>query len=39
MLNALYEHLSSTAPVAVIIIAISLMLMLGFLMTRVTKIL
>ena len=39
MLNGLYEHLYSTAPVAVSIISISLMLMLGFLMTRVTKLL
>lgn len=38
MLNGLYEKLNTTAPVAVIIISISLMLMLGFLMTRVTKI-
>lgn len=37
MLNGLYEKLNTTAPVAVIIISISLMLMLGFLMTRVTK--
>ncbi len=37
MLNGLYEKLNTTAPVAVIIISVSLMLMLGFLMTRVTK--
>ncbi len=37
MLYGLYEKLNTTAPVAVIIISISLMLMLGFLMTRVTK--
>ena len=37
MLNGLYEKLNTSAPVAVIIISISLMLMLGFLMTRVTK--
>ena len=37
MLNFLYDKLNSTAPVAVIIISISLMLMLGFLMTRITK--
>ena len=37
MLNGLYDKLNTTAPVAVIIISISLMLMLGFLMTRVTK--
>ena len=37
MLNFLYDKLNTTAPVAVIIISISLMLMLGFLMTRITK--
>lgn len=37
MLNGLYDKLNTSAPVAVIIISISLMLMLGFLMTRVTK--
>ncbi len=37
MLNNLYEKLNTTSPVAVIIISISLMLMLGFLMTRLTK--
>ena len=38
MLNILYDKLNIEAPVAVIIISISLMLMLGFLMTRITKI-
>jgi Kef-type K+ transport system membrane component KefB len=37
MLNGLYAKLNTSAPVAVIIISISLMLMLGFLMTRLTK--
>ena len=37
MLNGLYDKLNTTAPVAVIIISVSLMLMLGFLMTRLTK--
>ena len=37
MLDTLYAQLNETAPVAVVIIALSLMLMLGFLMTRVTK--
>lgn len=37
MLDALYAQLNETAPVAVVIIALSLMMMLGFLMTRVTK--
>lgn len=37
MLNALYEKLNTSAPVAIIIISISLILMLGFLMTRITK--
>lgn len=39
MLDALYEKLNTAAPVAVIIISISLMLMCGFLMTRLTKLL
>lgn len=39
MLDSLYEQLNETAPVAVVILALSLMLMLGFLMTRVTKLL
>ncbi len=39
MLNALYAQLNETAPVAVTIIALSLMLMLGFLMTRLTGLL
>ena len=39
MLSALYERLNASAPVAVVIISISLMLMTGFLMTRVTKLL
>ena len=37
MLDTLYAQLNDTAPVAVVIIALSLMLMLGFLMTRLTK--
>ncbi len=37
MLGTLYAQLNETAPVAVVIIALSLMLMLGFLMTRLTK--
>ena len=37
MLNFLYDKLNTEAPVAVIIISISIMLMIGFLMTRVTK--
>ena len=37
MLDTLYAQLNETAPVAVVIIALSLMLMLGFLMTRLTK--
>ena len=39
MLDTLYAQLNETAPVAVVIIALSLMLLLGFLMTRVTKLL
>lgn len=39
MLNDLYAKLNISSPVAVIIISISLMLMIGFLMTRLTKIL
>lgn len=39
MLDTLYARLAATAPVAVVIIALSLMLMLGFLMTRLTKLL
>ena len=38
MLNSLYEKLNIVSPVAIIIISISLMLMIGFLMTRITKI-
>ena len=37
VLDTLYVQLNETAPVAVVIIALSLMLMLGFLMTRLTK--
>lgn len=37
MLDTLYAQLNETAPVAVIVIALSLMMMLAFLMTRVTK--
>ena len=37
VLDTLYAQLNETAPVAVVIIALSLMLMLGFLMTRLTK--
>lgn len=37
VLDTLYAQLNDTAPVAVVIIALSLMLMLGFLMTRLTK--
>ncbi len=37
MLDTLYAQLNETAPVAVTIIALSLMMMLAFLMTRVTK--
>ena len=39
MLDALYAHLNTTAPVAVIIISVALMLLGGFLMTRITKLL
>ncbi len=39
MLNDLYAKLNISSPVAVIIISISLMLMIGFLLTRLTKIL
>lgn len=39
MLNDLYAKLNISSPVAVIIISISLMLMIGFLMTRLTNIL
>ena len=37
VLDTLYAQLNETAPVAVVIIALSLMLMLAFLMTRLTK--
>ena len=37
MLNSLYAKLGAQSPVAVIIISISIMLLCGFLMTRVTK--
>ncbi len=39
MLAPLYAQLNETAPVAVVIIAVALMLLCGFLMTRVTKLL
>lgn len=38
MLDYLYEQLSAQAPVAVVIIALAIMLMCGFLTTRITKI-
>ncbi len=37
MLNSLYEKLGAQSDVAVVIISIALMLLCGFLMTRVTK--
>ena len=37
MLNGIYDKLSKTSPVAIVIIAIAIMLICGFLMTRVTK--
>lgn len=37
MLNFLYDKLNTQAPVAVIIISVSIMLLIGFLMTRITK--
>lgn len=37
MLNSLYDKLSAQSEVAVIIISVALMLLCGFLMTRVTK--
>ncbi len=37
MLNSLYERLSAQSSVAVIIISVAIMLLCGFLMTRVTK--
>ena len=37
MLKSLYQNLEASSPVAVIIISISLMLLCGFLMTRITK--
>ena len=37
MLNHLYEHLNTSAPVAPVIISLALMLLCGFLMTRLTK--
>ncbi|MBR3195119.1 MAG: cation:proton antiporter [Clostridia bacterium] len=39
MLNPLYTQLNQTAPVATIIIAVSIMLLLGFAMTRLTNLL
>lgn len=39
MLNGLYERLGTQSNVAVIIISVAIMLMCGFLMTRVTKML
>lgn len=37
MLNTLYDQLNRQSPVAVVIISIAIMLLSGFLMTRVTK--
>ena len=37
MLNNFYDKLQKQSPVAVIIIAIAIMLLCGFLMTRITK--
>jgi len=37
MLDALYSQLSARAPVAVVIISLAIMLLCGYLMTRVTK--
>ena len=37
MLNGLYERLGAQSNVAVIIISVAIMLICGFLMTRVTK--
>lgn len=37
MLNKIYENLNQTSPVAAVIISISIMLLTGFLMTRITK--
>ena len=37
MLNSFYDKLQKQSPVAVIIIAIAIMLLCGFLMTRITK--
>ncbi len=39
MLNGLYARLGETAPVACVVIAVAIMLLGGFLMTRVTKLL
>jgi Kef-type K+ transport system membrane component KefB len=39
MFNNLYDNLATTSPVAIVIIAIALMLFLGFAMTRLTKLL
>lgn len=37
MLNSLYDQLNKQSPVAVVIISVAIMLLSGFLMTRVTK--
>ncbi len=39
MLDKFYEHLSATSPVAVVIISVAIMLLAGFLGTRITKLL
>ncbi|MDD4125595.1 MAG: cation:proton antiporter, partial [Eubacteriales bacterium] len=37
MLDGLYERLTDSSPAAVIIISVSIMLFLGFAVTRITK--
>ncbi len=37
MLHSLYDTLSQQSPVAVVIISVAIMLLSGFLMTRLTK--
>lgn len=37
MLNSLYDKLQTQTPVAIVIISVAIMLLCGFLMTRVTK--
>lgn len=39
MLNKFYEQLSATSPVSVVIISVAIMLLAGFLGTRITKLL